>query len=83
MAGMAVTVALNATTNLDVAIEGCAPSRTSEQSVQRMADGVGVSLGRDERRTGERHCPSELVVVVRESQVSLYQVGEEVSILEW
>lgn len=54
MAGMAGTAALNATNYLDVAIRGRAPSRTPEQSVQRMADAVGVSLGHDEHSAGNR-----------------------------
>lgn len=51
VAGAAGTTALNAVTYLDMAVRGRPPSSTPEQSVQRMADAVQISLG--EGKTAE------------------------------
>ncbi|MGV9611719.1 hypothetical protein [Nocardia xishanensis] len=50
-AGAAGTTALNAVTFLDMMARGRPPSRTPEESVQRMADKLGVQVpGDDEQR---------------------------------
>ncbi|WP_117213451.1 hypothetical protein [Allorhizocola rhizosphaerae] len=54
IAGLTGTAALNAATYLDIAVRARPPSRTPEESVQRLADTVGVGLGRDSREAGNR-----------------------------
>lgn len=45
IAGAAATSALNMVTYLDMAVRGRPPSRTPEQSVQKLADAAHVGLG--------------------------------------
>lgn len=54
LAGAAGTFALNATTYLDMAARGRPASRTPEQTVQRLADMLGVDLGTGDRAESRR-----------------------------
>lgn len=49
IAGAAGTTALNVTTYLDMALRARGASSTPEDTVQKLADGVHIDLGEDER----------------------------------
>lgn len=53
-AGAAATTALNATTYLDMAVRGRPASRTPEQTVEKMAESMGVAVPGDESSRGNR-----------------------------
>ena len=54
IAGAAGTAALNAATYLDMAVRARGGSSTPEDTVQKLADGVNVSLGEEEEQAENR-----------------------------